>query len=90
LFSGHFVQGHVDTTVKILSVVPDPPNSLIYTFEIDKEWARYVVGKGYVCLDGTSLTVVEVGKGVFSIMLIEYTQGKVIMTGKKVCSVSES
>lgn len=46
----------------------------------------YIVHKGYVCLDGTSLTVVEVDmiNAEFSVMLIQYTQQHVIMPLKKV------
>ena len=85
-FGGHFVQGHVDATVSIHSIVQDPPNSVIYTFHASREWLNYIVPKGYVCLDGTSLTVINVDldKCLFSIMLIAYTQERVIMTKKQV------
>ena len=97
-FDGHNVQGHVDTTIQIVSVEKDPPNSLIFTFYVpepsqvqDKiDYLTYIIPKGYVCLDGTSLTVVSVDKAkrTFSVMLIQYTQERIIMplkaTGDKV------
>ncbi|KAJ3272480.1 Riboflavin synthase alpha chain [Terramyces sp. JEL0728] len=88
-FGGHFVQGHVDTTVSIYSITKDPPNSLIFHFQLkeqDIEFLSYIVPKGYVCLDGTSLTVIDVdwSKRLFSVMLIAYTQQRVIMPGKGV------
>lgn len=82
---GHFVQGHVDTIAKILSVTPDG-NSLVFRLQPrEKEVLRYIVEKGYVTLDGASLTItkVEDGNGWWEVMLIAYTQEKVVMAGKK-------
>ncbi len=86
---GHSVQGHVDTTITIVSIEKDPPNSLIFTFKVPHpsevpdqiDYLTYIIPKGYVCLDGTSLTVVSVDKTArtFSVMLIQYTQERVIM-----------
>ena len=83
---GHFVQGHVDTVATILSVTPDG-NALTFRFEPrDKEVLRYVVEKGYVTLDGASLTItrVEDGEGWWEVMLIAYTQERVVTAGKGV------
>ncbi len=86
---GHFVQGHVDTTATILSVTPDG-NAL--TFKLKPRAAedgssilRYVVEKGYITLDGASLTVTKVddAEGWFEIMLIAYSQDKLVTTNKK-------
>ena len=87
LFTLDQVQGHVDTTVTIHSIIPDPPNSVLYTFKVaDTQFLTYIVHKGYVCLDGTSLTVVSVNakECTFSVMLIQYTQEHVIMPLKKI------
>ncbi|EMG47925.1 RIB5 Riboflavin synthase [Candida maltosa Xu316] len=83
---GHIVQGHVDTIATIVSKVPDG-NAITYTFELrDKEFINYIVHKGFIAIDGTSLTVtnVEPTKGQFSIMLISYSQEKVILSKKEV------
>lgn len=50
----------------------------------DKQVLRYIVEKGYVALDGASLTITAVNdaEGWFEIMMIAYTQEKVVM-GKK-------
>ncbi|KAI8989559.1 alpha subunit of riboflavin synthase [Pilobolus umbonatus] len=87
-FGGHMVQGHVDTTVKIASIKPEV-NSIWYTLQLsqaDKDKMRYIIPKGYVCLDGTSLTVCDVNDDAltFSIMMIAHTQEHVIMPSKKV------
>ena len=86
---GHFVQGHVDTIAIILSVRPDGEALTFWLQPRDREVLKYVVEKGYVTLDGASLTVTKVvdakGEegGWFEIMLIDYTQGKVVMGNKK-------
>ncbi|OQD75133.1 hypothetical protein PENDEC_c008G00357 [Penicillium decumbens] len=83
---GHFVQGHVDTVANIVSVTPDG-NSLVFRLQPrDKDVLRYVVEKGYVTLDGASLTVTKVvdgEDGFWEVMLIAYTQEKVVTAGKK-------
>lgn len=85
-FGGHFVQGHVDTTAEIVSIVPDE-NSLRYTFKVkDPKMLLYIVEKGFIAVNGTSLTVTEVDddKHTFGVMLIAYTQAKVSVALKKV------
>lgn len=82
---GHFVQGHVDT---IASIVETRPDGNAVTFRLqprDKSILRYVVKKGYVTLDGASLTVTAVDdeEGWFEIMLIAYTQERVAMSKKR-------
>ena len=82
---GHFVQGHVDTVASILSIREDG-NSLVFRFQPrDKSVLRYVVEKGYVTVDGASLTVTAVNdeEGWWEVMLIAYTQEKVVTAGKK-------
>ncbi len=82
---GHFVQGHVDTIATILSVTPDG-NSLVFRLQPrDGSVLRYIVEKGYVTLDGASLTVTNVQDGVggwWEVMLIAYTQEKVVTAAK--------
>lgn len=82
---GHFVQGHVDT---VATVAEKRPDGNAITFRLapkDKSVLRYVVEKGYVTLDGASLTVTEVNdaEGWWEVMLIAYTQEKVVMAKKE-------
>ncbi|KAI1448025.1 Lumazine-binding protein [Annulohypoxylon stygium] len=82
---GHFVQGHVDTIAEIVSVTQDG-NALTFCFAPKTlDVLRYIVYKGYVALDGTSLTVTKVNdtEGWFEVMLIAYTQEKVVVARKK-------
>lgn len=79
------MQGHVDTVAKVLSVTPDG-NSLVFRLQPrEKEVLRYVVEKGYVTLDGASLTVTAVDDqvGWWEVMLIAYTQERVVTAAKK-------
>ncbi|TVY31611.1 Riboflavin synthase [Lachnellula subtilissima] len=81
---GHFVQGHVDTIATILKKQPDG-NAITFRFQPrDKAVLRYVVEKGYVTLDGASLTVTKVDdeEGWWEVMLISYTQEKVVTASK--------
>jgi riboflavin synthase len=84
---GHLVQGHVDTVATITSITPDG-EALTFRFEPrEKEHLRYVVEKGFVAIDGASLTVTAVddkGKGWWEVMLIEYTQDKIVTAKKQV------
>ncbi|KAK4229067.1 hypothetical protein QBC38DRAFT_473632 [Podospora fimiseda] len=83
---GHFVQGHVDTTAKILSITPDG-NALTFRFSPEsKQVLRYIVYKGFIAIDGASLTVTKVDdeEGWWEVMLIAYTQEKIVTAAKKV------
>ncbi|ERF69391.1 hypothetical protein EPUS_05936 [Endocarpon pusillum Z07020] len=84
---GHFVQGHVDTIATILGVREDG-NSLVFRLQPrERRVLRYVIEKGYVALDGASLTVTRVedddDEAWFEIMLIAYTQEKVVTAAKR-------
>ncbi|MHA7871517.1 MAG: riboflavin synthase [Hyphococcus sp.] len=79
---GHFVQGHVDATGVIKSFRPDK-DALWLTVETDPALMRYIVTKGYIAIDGTSLTVVDTGADWFNVTLIDYTQAKIILPRKK-------
>lgn len=83
---GHFLQGHVDTIGTITKKTGDG-NAITYRFAPrDKSVLRYIVEKGFIALDGASLTVTAVSEkeedGWFEVMLIAYSQEKVVM-GKK-------
>lgn len=85
------MQGHVDTVATITSIVPDG-NALVFRFTPrDKGVLKYIVEKGYVTIDGASLTVTRVvdgngqgEEGFWEVMLIAYTQEKIVTAGKKV------
>ena len=86
--SGHFVQGHVDCTATILKKWNEG-DSLWVKVQVPPEFMKYIVPKGFVCIDGTSLTVCEVNSSSsdeswFTFMLIAHTQQHVIIPSKDV------
>jgi len=78
LMGGHYVQGHVDATGRVVSV-EDDGEARNYRFEVPADLMRYIVPKGYVAVDGTSLTVVDVTDNTFSVTLIPHTQEMVVL-----------
>jgi riboflavin synthase len=80
---GHFVQGHVDGLGRMMARRPEE-DSLWVTIGISKDLMAYIVPKGFVALDGASLTVVEVGEDQFSVNLVAYTQRHITLPQKKV------
>lgn len=80
---GHFVQGHVDATGTIREVRADG-DSLRVEIGLQADLMRYLAPKGYVAVDGVSLTVVDVLPEGFTIMLVPYTMKHVTLPGKPV------
>ncbi|KAL6553534.1 hypothetical protein OROGR_007376 [Orobanche gracilis] len=83
---GHFVQGHIDGTGEIVDMASEG-DSLWVKVKVDRrELLRYIVPKGFVAVDGTSLTVVDVfdEESCFNIMLVAYTQQKIVIPLKKI------
>lgn len=78
---GHFVQGHVDGTGSIKSFTKDK-DALWVAIKAPKELMKYIVTKGYITLDGTSLTVVDVGEDWFNVTLVAYTQNHIVLPTK--------
>lgn len=66
---GHFVQGHVDTTCKVMRW-----EEKILTLTLDDlEYMQYIIPKGSVTLDGVSLTIADFTENAFSVALIPTT-----------------
>jgi len=70
---GHFVQGHVDATTKLVDRRAEGGEAARLRFAMPKGLARYIVMKGFITLDGVSLTVATLGKTFFEIALIPHT-----------------
>jgi len=82
---GHFVQGHVDGTGVVRAFRPEG-DSLWVTVAAEPALLRYIVPKGYIAVDGASLTVVDVLADAFTFMLIAYTQRHITLPRKPVGS----
>lgn len=79
---GHFVQGHVDETGRVISITPEE-EALLVRFEAPQEIMRYIVRKGFIAVDGVSLTVVECDSSSFEVSLVAYTQQTTNLAGKR-------
>lgn len=78
---GHIVQGHVDATGRITSLKPDG-DCVIFRVASPKRLMPYIVEKGFVAVDGISLTVVKVGSSSFTLSVIPYTLANTNLQGQ--------
>lgn len=76
--SGHFVQGHVDGTGEIIHIQEDNSNALLVKIKANPTLTKYIVKKGYVALDGMSITIIDVCTDWFTVTLIPHTQNATI------------
>ncbi|HEX78701.1 MAG TPA: riboflavin synthase, partial [Dehalococcoidia bacterium] len=72
LLGGHLVQGHVDATGKIVSL-KGQDGAAIVRVEAPPEVMSYIVEKGFIAVDGVSLTVIGVDKETFEVSVVDYT-----------------
>jgi riboflavin synthase len=91
------LQGHVDTTAKIVSITPDG-DSIRLLFSLPLEFYTPLIPKGYIALDGTSLTLTHLSvprpgeehhdasepRGIFGVMLVQHTQSRTVVAMKPV------
>jgi riboflavin synthase len=70
---GHFVQGHIDETTKLVGRREEGGGAARLRFAVPKSLARYIVMKGFITIDGVSLTIAGLGKTFFEIALIPHT-----------------
>ena len=70
--SGHFVQGHVDTT-SVISNINIIGKSWYIDFKLEKKYKNYIIPKGSIAINGVSLTVAKVLKNGFQIVVIPQT-----------------
>ncbi len=70
---GHFVQGHVDGTGRIVSLTPEE-GAILMKVSAPAEIMGYVVEKGFIAVDGVSLTIISRDATSFTISLVPYTR----------------
>ena len=76
---GHFVQGHVDGTGKVVSLIRESGTTRL-KIEAPSSVMRYLVEKGFVAVDGISLTVTERESTSFVVSIVEYTRQHTILS----------
>ncbi|PSL34377.1 riboflavin synthase alpha chain [Planomicrobium soli] len=72
-FGGHFVSGHIDG-VGVIRAEKKEANAITKTIELEPHLMKYMMLKGSIAVDGTSLTVFGVGHNTVTISLIPTTQ----------------
>ncbi len=85
-FGGHMVSGHVDA-IGVIRRIQKDDIAWIYEISAPNDALRYIVEKGSITIDGTSLTVVSVDRKGFSVSLIPHTAANTIL-GEKTTGAS--
>jgi riboflavin synthase len=80
---GHFVLGHIDT-VGIVEDIRELSNSHFVKISFPPEFTKYLIYVGSVSIDGTSMTVAQLGKNNFSVGIIPHTWKETIFSTKKI------
>lgn len=80
---GHIIQGHVDTT-GVCTEIREVDGSWYFSFEYEPNEQHLLVDKGSICVNGTSLTVVDPTDRTFSVAIIPYTYENTIFRDMKV------
>jgi riboflavin synthase len=80
---GHLVQGHVDDTGRVASVTWEE-EAILIRIEASPGVMRYVVEKGFIAVDGISLTIVTRDAGSFRVSVVDYTQKHTNLGGREV------
>ena len=72
-FGGHFVEGHVDATGKLVRLVPEG-DAVVASVSAPSDVLRYIVRKGFIAVNGVSLTVIDYDAQQFSVSLVTHTR----------------
>lgn len=83
---GHIVSGHVDGLGKV-GLMESSARSVKFRFEVPSSLERYIAEKGSITIDGTSLTVNQVGPGWFEVNIIPHTMQETIISDYQTGSV---
>jgi riboflavin synthase len=78
---GHIVQGHVDDT-GVVAAVTEEGEALMVAVDAPPDVMRYIVQKGFVAVDGTSLTVVDCSETRFTFTVIPHTRQNTVMESR--------
>ena len=70
--SGHYVQGHVDTTAIVSNIIISDKTWII-SFKISKMHQKYLIEKGSISINGVSLTISTIKKNSFDVCIIPHT-----------------
>ena len=80
---GHSMSGHISLMAKLVEVIKTENNRTLW-FELPETLMKYVLSKGYIGVDGCSLTIGEVEENRFSVHLIPETLNRTLFGGREV------
>jgi len=80
---GHLVQGHIDATGRVGSIRWDG-DAMVVRFEAPPEVMGYIVEKGFIAVDGVSLTVVTKDASSFQVSIVDYTRQHTTLGDRRV------
>lgn len=78
---GHYVQGHVDATARI-EEIEELEKGWNFRFDLPEKLESYIVEKGFIAIEGISLTVTGVEEGFFSVTIIPETWERTNLSSK--------
>ncbi len=79
---GHFVQGHIDATGKVVSLLTEA-EAMLAKYAAPPEVTRYIVEKGFIAVDGVSLTIASFDNNSFTASLVTYTREHTILSSRR-------
>ena len=85
--SGHYVQGHVDGVGKIMEMHNDHSAALLVKISIPQALSRYCIAKGFIALDGMSITLIQAEMDWITVTFIPHTQQVTIISQYKIGSL---
>jgi riboflavin synthase len=83
---GHLVQGHVDATGKIAEMSPES-DAMLIRFEAPKDVLYYIVEKGFITIDGISLTVAGRDDTSFQVSIVDYSRRHTNLVSRRIGDV---
>ncbi len=81
-FGGHYVQGHIDGVARIVSLVGEG-TSILVRLALPSDLRRYVVERGFITVDGASLTVMRLWPDGVEVSLVYHTQHSITLTRRR-------
>jgi riboflavin synthase len=79
---GHLVQGHIDDTGRVVHVAKEG-EAVLMRFQAEPEVMRYIVPKGFIAVDGTSLTVTTKEADTFGVSIVGFTREHTLLADRK-------
>jgi riboflavin synthase len=83
---GHLVQGHIDDTGRVISVTRRG-GAMMVGFEAPPQLMPYIVEKGFIAIDGVSLTIVSKNTSLFQVSVVDYTRQHTTLGRRRVGDV---